>query len=268
MKATLTTALTNDEYRAQKGISKSELDLAHQSVALLEWNKNNPAPGSESVDLGTHIHCALLEPDVFERDYVKMPEFNMSSQAGKAQAEAFERGITNKIVLDHQTYNQVLTMRDSVLAHPVANMLLTSKGISEASIFGEINGLKVKCRPDRIVDPEVFNQHILVDVKKCASIDEFAKSVIGFRYNVQQAYYSDIYEQYSGHKPRFIFVVVGEKRAIGRHPVRVWELPNHVVDKGREDYLADLETFKEYQDFGVGLDVEELFIPEYLMRKG
>jgi exodeoxyribonuclease VIII len=146
-------------------------------------------------------------------------------------------------------------------------MLLTSKGISEASIFGEIKGMRVKCRPDRIVDPEVFNQHILVDVKKCASIDEFAKSVIGFRYNVQQAYYSDIYEQYSGHKPRFIFVVVGEKRAIGRYPVRVWELPNHVVDKGREDYLSDLNTFKEYQDFGVGLDVEELFIPEYLLRR-
>ncbi|WP_033032693.1 hypothetical protein, partial [Pseudoalteromonas fuliginea] len=73
-----TTALTNDEYRAQKGISKSELDLAHDSVALLEWNKNNPAPGSESVDLGTHIHCALLEPDAFKREYVKMPEFGTS----------------------------------------------------------------------------------------------------------------------------------------------------------------------------------------------
>ncbi|AUR91296.1 protein of unknown function DUF3799 [Vibrio phage 1.158.O._10N.261.45.E12] len=105
------------------------------------------------------------------------------------------------------------------------------------------------------------------DVKKCASIDEFAKSVIGFRYNVQQAFYSDIYEQYSGHKPRFIFIVVGEKRAIGRHPVRVWELPDRIVDIGRSDYLSDLELVREYEEFGCGLDVEQLFIPEYLMRK-
>ena len=266
--ATLTTTLTNDEYRAQRGISKSELDLAHESVALIEWNRNNPAPGSESVDLGTHVHCALLEPDVFEREYIKVPDFE-NNKAGREKRDSFvERIGSSKIVLDTETYLKVIAMRDSVLHHPVANALLTSKGISEASIFGEINDVRVKCRPDRIVDPEVFNQHILCDVKKCASIDEFAKSVIGFRYNVQQAFYSDIYEQYSGHKPRFVFIVVGEKRAIGRHPVRVWELPKRFVDKGRDDYLSDLELVREYQEFGCGLDIEELFIPEYLMRKG
>lgn len=269
--ANLTTALTNDEYRAQRGISKSELDLAHDSVALLEWNKNNPAPGSESVDLGTYIHCALLEPDVFEKDYVKMPGFG-TSKSGKEKVESFKRSMKGKIVLHEDVYNQVEEMRDSVLAHPVAYQLLRLNGISEASIFGEITisdgtKMRVKCRPDRIVDPEVFGQHILVDVKKCASIDEFAKSVIGFRYNVQQAYYSDIYEQYSGHKPRFIFIVVGEKRAIGRHPVRVWELPDRIVDVGRSDYLADLELVREYYEFGCGLDVEKLFIPEYLLRR-
>ncbi|AUR95176.1 putative exodeoxyribonuclease 8 [Vibrio phage 1.201.B._10N.286.55.F1] len=255
--ANLTTALTNDEYRTQRGISKSELDLAHESVALLEWNKNNPAPGSESVDLGTHIHCALLEPDVFEKDYVKMPEFG-TSKAGKESAEAFTRNVGDKIILDAATYQQVLEMRDSVLAHPVAYSLLRSEGISEASIFGEINGMRVKARPDRIVDPSVFGQHILVDVKKTADIDKFHWSVRDFRYYVQDAYYSDIYKQYSGHTPRFIFIVVGEKRSIGRYPVRVFELDTETKHKGRDAYLQDLETVREYQEFGCGLDVEEL----------
>ena len=255
--ANLTTALTNDEYRAQKGTSKSELDLAHQSVALLEWNKNNPAPGSESVDLGTHVHCALLEPDLFEKDYVKMPEFG-TSKAGKESAEAFTRNVGEKIILDAATTDTVIAMRDSVLAHPVANMLLTSKGISEASIFGEINGMRVKARPDRIVDPEVFGQHILADVKKTADIDKFHWSARDFRYHVQDAYYSDIYKQYSGHTPRFIFIVVGEKRSIGRYPVRVFELDIETKHKGRDAYLQDLETVREYQEFGCGLDIEEL----------
>jgi exodeoxyribonuclease VIII len=256
--ANLTTLLTNDEYRAQKGISKSELDLAHESVALLEWNKNNPAPGSESVDLGTHIHCALLEPDVFDREYIKVPDFE-NNKAGREKRDAFiERIGDSKIVLDTETYLQVCAMRDSVLAHPVANMLLTSKGISEASIFGEINGLKVKCRPDRIVDPEVFNQHILCDVKKTADIDKFHWSARDFRYHVQDAYYSDIYKQYSGHTPRFIFIVVGEKRSIGRYPVKVYELDTETKHKGSDAYMKDLETVREYQDFGIGLDVQEL----------
>lgn len=255
--ANLTTTLTNDEYRAQRGISKSELDLAHQSVALLEWNKNNPAPGSESVDLGTHIHCALLEPDVFEKDYVKMPGFGTSA-TGREKAESFKRSMKGKIVLHEDAYNQVEEMRDSVLAHPVAYQLLRLDGISEASIFGEINGMRVKCRPDRIVDPEVFRQHILVDVKKTADIDKFHWSARDFRYHVQDAYYSDIYKQFAGHTPRFVFIVVGEKRSIGRHPVRVFELDTETKHKGRDAYLQDLETVREYQEFGCGLDVEEL----------
>ena len=38
--AHITTTLTNSEYRAQRGYSKSDLDLIHKSPALLEWKKN------------------------------------------------------------------------------------------------------------------------------------------------------------------------------------------------------------------------------------
>ena len=55
-----------------------------------------------------------------------------------------------------------------------------------------------------------------------------------------------------------MFVVVGEKRSIGRHPVRVWELPQEVVEIGRLQYLEGLEKCKEYDEFGCGLDIEQL----------
>ena len=165
----------------------------------------------------------------------------------------------DKGVLDHDTYQQVIAMRDSILAHPVAKHLLTSKGQSEVSIFGELQGLKVKCRPDRIVDPAEFEGvHILIDVKKCADISKFIYSVRDFGYHRQDAFYSDIYHQLTGHRPRFVFVVVGEKRSIGRHPVRVWELPREVVDIGRTQYLEGLEKCREYDEWGCGLDIEQL----------
>jgi len=268
MQATLTTLLTNDEYRAQRGTSKSELDLANKSVALLEWSRNCPTDGSRSIDLGTDVHCACLEPDVFAKDYVRMPEFG-SGKAAAEKAEQFKENMKGKIVLTTPEYQQVLDMRDSVLAHPVANRLLTSKGISEASIFSEMelqdgSKIKVKCRPDRIVDPEVFGQHILVDVKKTADIDKFHWSVRDFRYHVQDAYYSDIYKhtdmylKSNTESVRFIFIVVGEKRSIGRHPVRVFQLDRDTKETGRKAYLQDLETVNEYQEFGCGLDVEKL----------
>ena len=257
--ATSTTALTNDEYRSVKAWSNSDISMILQSPALLEWAKNTPSVGSEAVDLGTHLHCAVLEPDVFAKDYVKMPDFDARTSSGKLQTEAFKNNMDRKIILDHKTYQQVITMRDSILAHPVANKLLTSNGKSEVSIFGELQGLKVKCRPDRIVDPASFgDQHVLIDVKKTADIDKFIYSVRDFGYHRQHAFYSDVYFQLTGHRPRFVFVVVGEKRSIGRHPVRVWELPDEVVEIGRTQYLGGLEKCREYAEFGCGLDIEPL----------
>ncbi|AUG84984.1 hypothetical protein MAELSTROM_65 [Pseudoalteromonas phage Maelstrom] len=253
-----TNALTNDEYRSTPHFSNSDISLALQSTALLEWSKNAPTDGSKSVDLGTHIHCAMLEPDVFQSNYVKTPDFGTSA-AGKRSAEQFKENMQGKIILDTATSDMINEMRKSILAHPVANKLLTSPGESEASIFSDLQGMKVKCRPDRIVDPSYFGgQHIVVDLKKTADIDKFKFSVRDFGYHRQAAFYSDIYFQLTGKRPRFPFIVVGEKRSIGRHPVRVFELPEEVIEIGRMQYLEGLEKCREYQEFGCGLDIEEL----------
>jgi hypothetical protein len=258
--ATSTTALTNDEYRSVRAWSNSDISMVLDSAAILEWSKNTPSDGSEAVELGTHLHCAVLEPDVFAKNYVKMPDFEKTAP-GRLSRSIFMDSIacSNKIILDHTTYQQVITMRDSILAHPVARHLLTSPGQSEVSIFAELQGLKVKARPDRIVDPAYFGgQHILIDVKKTADIDKFVYSVRDFGYHRQNAFYSDVYFQLTGHRPRFVFVVVGEKRSIGRHPVRVWELPEDVINKGRVEYLEGLEKCREYAEFGCGFDIEQL----------
>ena len=252
--------LTNDEYRAQRGYSKSDLDLIHQSPALLEWARNAPSDGSDAVDLGTHVHCAVLEPDVFANDYRKAPAGGRTA-ADRARVEAFAEQCkaSGKICLDADTYDMVIAMRDSVLAHPTARELLTSPGVSESSIFGELEGVRVKCRPDRLIR----ERNILVDVKKVDAIEHLARSVQQFRYFVQSAFYSDIYEQWAGHKPRFIFVAVGQRRSIGRHPVRVFELEQAWVDAGRAEYLGDLERVREMEEFGAGMHVEVLELPRW-----
>ena len=254
--AHITTTLTNTEYRAQRGVSKSDLDLIHKSPALLERARNAPSVGSDEVELGTHVHCAILEPEAFAAEYIKRPSFDRRTKDGKAGADAFDATMagSGKIILDADTYDMVIAMRDSVLAHPTARDLLTGDGISESSIFGELEGVRVKCRPDRLIR----EHNILVDVKKTASIHDFRKSAIKFRYRVQHAFYSDIYEQLTGVKPRFVFVVVGEKREIGRHPVRVWELDEVDVEAGRREYLDDLAIAKEVEQFGCGLHIERL----------
>lgn len=260
----ITGSLTNAEYRKVNAYSKSDLDLVHKSPALLEWVRNAHSDGSEAVDRGIDLHCSLLEPDLFAATYCRMPDYDLRSSAGRANAESFRESMADsgRIILEAKQHDLVTAMRDSVLAHPTANAYLTSEGKSEQSIFWEKDGISLKCRPDRIPNVETFG-HVLVDVKKVGDMDHLERSIQQFRYHVQAAFYSDAYHQLIDHYPRFIFVAVGERRSIGRHPVRVFELPVDWVDEGREEYLADLEVVKELNEFGCGLDVEVLRRPKW-----
>ena len=252
----LTTTLTNAEYRDADAISKSDLDLVNRSPDLLEWSRNAPAAQNDTADIGNAVHCALLEPERFGVDYIKQPEFNMRTNQGKADSAAFIEANKTKTVLSADDHEMVIAMRDSVLAHPLARKLLTSPGQSEASIFFEVNGVKCKCRPDRIVDPSVFGMHILPDVKTTDDIEKFSYSVRDYRYHVQDAFYSEGYFQLTGEWPRFLFVVVGKKRVFGRHPVRVFGLPQEDKDQGRAEFMADLERYQEFKAFGSGFEPE------------
>jgi len=260
----ITGSLTNAEYRKVKAYSKSDLDLVHKSPALLEWVRNAHSDGSEAVDRGTDLHCSLLEPDVFTATYCRMPDYDLRSSAGRANAESFRESMagSGRIILEAKQHDLVTAMRDSVMAHPTANAYLTREGKSEQSIFWERDGINLKCRPDRMPNVETFG-HVLVDVKKVGDMDHLERSIQQFRYHVQAAFYSDAYHQLTGVYPRFIFIAVGERRSIGRHPVRVFELPVDWVDEGREAYLADLEVVKELNEFGCGLDVEVLHRPKW-----
>lgn len=263
MTATKTILLTNDEYRAIDAISKSDLDNVNKSPALLEWSKNAPRSESDVANIGTATHAALLEPIEFANNYIEQPKFDMRTKAGKESAKKFAELAGDKIVLSSSDYELIIGMRDSALAHPVIGKLLTSKGESEVSIFFELNGIKCKCRPDRIVDPSVTGQHIIIDVKTSADVDKFAYSVRDYRYDVQDAFYSDGYEKLTGHKPRFLFAVIGKNKDVGQHPCRLFELDEESRDMGRATYLKNLDTYSEFKAFGLGLlDVETIKTPK------
>lgn len=263
----ITGSLTNEEYRKVKAYSKSDLDLIHRSPALLDWAKNCPSDGSPAVDRGTDLHCALLEPDEFKAKYVRMPEYDLRSSAGRANAEAFRESMSGsgRIIQTATEHDMVITMRDSVLAHPVARRYLESECRNEHSVFWNNDELKLKCRPDCLPDAEMFGP-LIMDVKKVSSMEHIARSIRDFRYYVQAPYYQDGVKELYGELPRFVFVAVSEKRSIGRHEVRVFELSTDWTDMGRSEYLADLDVVREIEEFGIGSDVEVMQMPKWIMK--
>lgn len=263
--ASITSSLSNAEYRAVKAYSKSDLDLIHKSSALIEWSRNAHSDGSEAVQRGTDLHCALLEPAEFSAQYIRQPEYDLRSSAGRASAEHFRESMASsgRIIMTANDYDLVCAMRDSVLAHPTARAYLESECKNEHSIFWTDNGLKLKCRPDCMPDAEKFGP-LIADIKKISSMEHLVRSIRDFRYYVQSPFYQDGFKALYGELPRFVFIAVSEKRSIGRHEVRCFELHADWTDKGREEYRQDLDKVREIEEFGVGNDVEVFAMPSYL----
>lgn len=115
-------SLSNAEYHSGSGISKSQLDMVELSPALLKWQESAPVDEEklQALDMGTALHCLLLEPDEFDKRFIVAPAFNRRTTAGKAAeaeflAECRGMGMT---VMDAEQGRKLKLMRDSALAIP------------------------------------------------------------------------------------------------------------------------------------------------------
>lgn len=76
-------------YDAIEAINWSSLVHMATSAKMLRWRVEHPRPDTPALALGRAIHCAVLEPERFERDYLVEPEFDTRSNAGKADRAAW-----------------------------------------------------------------------------------------------------------------------------------------------------------------------------------
>jgi exodeoxyribonuclease VIII len=239
--------LSNQAYHAAPGVSKSGLDLIAHNPAAYIWNRSAPVDEEKTgaLDMGTALHCLLLEPLEFDRRFIKAPEFNRRTKDGKAEEAAFlaECADTGKIVLSAEDWRKLDLMAQSVSAHPVASWLLSQPGKAEQSIFwtDEETGELCRIRPDWMLT----EQPIIVDVKKVDGLDRFERHAEEFRYHVQDAMYSDGYYHHFGTWPRFLFLIVSSSISAGRYPVDVVELEPDWKQSGHELYRRDLNTYHQ-----------------------
>ncbi|EEG9548385.1 exodeoxyribonuclease VIII, partial [Escherichia coli] len=201
--------ISNENYHAGPGVSKSQLDDIADTPALYLWRKNAPVDTTKTktLDLGTAFHCRVLEPEEFSNRFIVAPEFNRRTNAGKEEEKAFlmECASTGKTVITAEEGRKIELMYQRVMALPLGQWLVESAGHAESSIYWEDpeTGILCRCRPDKII-PEF---HWIMDVKTTADIQRFKTAYYDYRYHVQDAFYSDGYEAQFGVLPTFVFLV-------------------------------------------------------------
>lgn len=230
--------MSNEAYHAEKeSISNSGLSLMHRSPAHFRYQPSHET--TRPMEIGTAIHTAILEPDLFNETYLLLRE--VPKRTLSAYKEAIKTHDKDKTMTGPET-DHIVGMKESVSHCAIAHKLLTSEGNAEMSIFttDPITGVKVKARLDWLT-----TGLDCIDLKKTQDAREhaFANSVARYRYYVQQAFYSDVYFWETGEQLKsFRFLAVEEKLP---HAAKLWDLDTEAVNFGRKVYRENLNTYAE-----------------------
>lgn len=268
--------MPNAEYHSCDAISKSGLDRL--AVSPKHYRDTDGNIGAETARIGTLIHAALLEngsglvipPDIRKRSRQDRDDWRGWFRENGADIDTSEPAATWFPEFEKQTGMTIATTADvdtvrciqrSLKQNELAHELLRGPGHAEVSLFGDINGVECRTRPDFMRS----DRHCLVDVKSVMSAQSwsFRNSCARYRYHVQQAMYCTLYHTIFGTWPDFYFVAVEKQEP---YSVVVYELDADAIGNGIYLMERDLRQYalcKEY-DTWTGLpNIRDLSIPIY-----
>lgn len=258
-------------YHQSPGISKTGLDRISRSPAhfyALTLDPNRPPEKDRAGQLeGQLAHCAILEPDEFDKRYVVGPEGTRATKAWKEFEASLPAGV---IGIKADQREVALRQAESVRKLPdIAEAL--AQGVAESSAFWHDpeTGVLCRCRPDW--QQNVGDKHaLLLDVKTYSDArpTEFARQAARKRYDVQAAYYSDGYGHASGRSVLgFIFVAVETEYPYAASAVMLDEMS---IESGRTKYRRDLNTYahclKTGEWPGHGAVIHQVSLPQWAVE--
>jgi hypothetical protein len=254
--------IEHDSYLAKGGTSVSKLKTFAKAPAKARYGETIETNAHR---LGTLWHCAVLEPDQFEKRYCPT---HLDRRGTKAWDQAESRAMGRRLV-KQEDFDEALYVRDAVLGNPAARAILTDHSAVEQSFFWEDpeTGLACRGRADLIH----AGWQIIGDIKTTqdASKEAFRHSLYDFRYHWQNAFYNDGYRLAGGFPPQgFIFVAIEKVKP---YLTGVYELTPAAVQKGREDIRAQMVRLARCirEDYWPGYsdEIETIDLPAWAYNK-
>lgn len=279
-------SLSNADYHADSAIGSSGL-IEFAECPALYWNKYlNPEAQRTHDDkyrLGSYAHIALLEPHIFEREYLVSPEFAVVNKGKKNEAyktmnkthadwnvfEEHANSVSKKAIL-HSEYIQALAMADAIKEHELANAMMSGTGKNEMSFFAldECTGLRIKARPDRLVNVKGIGI-VLVDYKTTAlslSTSKQSHHAFGLSRHIQAAHHKEVVELVTGGKIAQVCYITQMQEA--PYLVRVFRMPEEALAAGSNQirsYLGQIaDCHARNQWSGYPSEIEDFILPNWI----
>jgi hypothetical protein len=250
------------EYHAIEALSASGAKLLLKSPAHYFASREGFKAPTAAMKLGTAVHTAILEPELFDAEIAIEPKLDKRTKIGKEAAEQFSLSSDGKVIIDHYQGERCRAIAEAVRAHPYFKKRVKN-GKAEATMLWEQYGVQCKARVDYLAERTMF------DVKTCqdASPDGFAKQIANFSYHMQAAHYAMGFRRLTGNPlEQFVFIAVESELP---HMVGIYALSADSLRAGagamkkaadNYDLFLSQKIVKSYNT-----DVEEISIPSWAM---
>jgi len=254
--------LPADIYHAHDSISNSGLKLIGRSPA--HFNQQPKREPTRSMIIGSALHMAVLEPDLFYETYMLL--HGCEDRRSKDYKDAKEQ-FGEEFVLVSSECSKVEGISESLWSK--FGELLSLPGHNELSGFVADPETGVMCRHrfDKLT-----KCGIAIDLKTTvdARSDAFSRSIHTYGYNQQAAFYSDQYEWITGNQlTDFIFIAIESESP---YAAKLYRIGSQSLEIGREQYRAALNRYAECKASGFWpgyecANIEEIEVPQYVINK-
>ena len=253
-----------EEYLTWNCFSKSMVSAALRSGEhLMDYIHGRRR--SAAMALGSLVDCLVLEPHLFDAQYVIQPATYMTEHTKGRGAEkttekvekpwnlnslvckqvAADIAASGKIIVSEGDLSKAGAIRKALMAHGEAAVAIT-EGEKQVSFVwvDEVTGIKCKGRADLVGKKTIDDLKTAQD----ASPAEFGRAIGRFGYHIQAAAYTHAWEQLTGEDRGFRFVVAetGDLPAVA-----LYELNSTSIAAGLCVFRRAMANIAIWQERGV-----------------
>lgn len=239
------------DYRSRPGVAQSQLKHLSKSPAHFRYALDHPGVVTPAMEFGTLCDHLLFGTPF---DWTPSPYDDYRKAEARDWRDRMQAQGTT--VIKPEVVTSARDLVASVLRRRTVSETLLSSGNAQVALFADIDGVQCKGLADWICSDKAIIADLKTTGKTAAATtflgdDEtegfasdaaWARTVINMEYDLQAAFYVDLYAAITGEAMGFWWIVA---EAHPPYEVAVWVATADVLSRGRKLYKQRLAMFKE-----------------------
>ena len=207
---------------------------------------------SRAMELGTLIHCLLLEPGEFQYRYAVAPKVDKRTKAGKEEWAAFQNVNGHLDIIEQAFYNEAFAVVEAAQKDSNLQRILNEPFHAEEQLDADLFGFPFTARLDLETEGFVY------DVKTCqdASPEGFQRAAYNLDYHLQ----ATIYRLMTGKPFRWIAIETSSP-----YNVMVYNQSEEAYERSKARLEKLVKQFVEWdgEPMGYSTEVQTLDLPRW-----